>query len=188
MLKQVREQRQTVGALAPQKIASLVVEAGSTPLKIKCTAHPAQVGDILRFTSTTNLGIEYYVISVAANTISLNAQLPGVPSAGDTFNVYRLLSNTPSSLIDGSKVVTTAGTRVQLFATSTPCRKIDLCANLANTGVIVVGSSTVIASAGTRRGFPLSAGDFYMFEIDDASKVYIDSTVNGEGVSFNIFT
>jgi hypothetical protein len=53
-----------------------------------------------------------------------------------------------------------------------------------NTGVIVVGGSGVVASLSTRSGTPLLAGDTVILDVDDLAKVYIDSTVNGEGVSF----
>lgn len=88
---------------------------------------------------------------------------------------------------DGRKVVTTAGTRVALAA-STVCKKVDIGALSTNTGIIVVGGITCVAAAGTRRGFALSAGDKYLIEIDNLSKLYLDSTVNGEGVSFTYYT
>lgn len=89
----------------------------------------------------------------------------------------------PSTIVDGSKNVTSAGTAVPLVLT-TACKRVDITAKLANTGVIVVGASTVVASASTRRGIPLNAGDSYSLEISDPSLIYIDATVNGEGVTF----
>lgn len=88
---------------------------------------------------------------------------------------------------DGRKTVTTAGTRVTLVASSTPCKKVDITSELDNTGVIVVGGSTVVASLSTRRGTPLLPGDTHSLEIDDLQDVYLDSTVNGEGVTFTYF-
>ena len=88
------------------------------------------------------------------------------------------------NVADGRKVVTTAGTRERLVSTNTPCKKVTIMALLENTDYIVVGSSTVVASAGSRQGIPLSAGASITLDIDDLYPVYIDSVVNGEGVSY----
>lgn len=89
----------------------------------------------------------------------------------------------PTAIGDGRKIVTTAGTRVALAA-STECKKVNIQAESDNTGAIVVGGANVIASLATRRGTVLEAGDSIEIEIDDLSKIYIDSTVNGDGVTF----
>lgn len=92
----------------------------------------------------------------------------------------------PGTILDNRKVVSTASTRVQLSSTSIPCKTVVVTAELSNTGVITVGSSTVIASASTRRGTPLSAGDSCVLEIDNLNKLYLDSTVSGEGVTYTM--
>ena len=85
----------------------------------------------------------------------------------------------PSSITNGNATVTTAGTRVQLLS-STNCRYVIITANVNNTGTIWVGGNTV--AAGT--GHPLVALQYIKIDINDVSKIYIDSTVNSEGVSF----
>jgi hypothetical protein len=85
---------------------------------------------------------------------------------------------------DGSATVTTAGTAVPLISSPTPCISVAICAKTTNTGVIAVGGATVVASASTRRGIPLSPGDSVSFDIADASQIYIDATVNGDGVTY----
>jgi len=91
----------------------------------------------------------------------------------------------PSSVLgDGRKIVTTAGTAEKLVSTATSCKWVIIVAEEDNTGTIVIGSSTVVAAKATRRGVPLNAGDSIMILIDDLSKIYIDSTVSGEGVTF----
>lgn len=87
---------------------------------------------------------------------------------------------------DGRKVVTTAGTALAL-ATSTPCKKVTITAETDNTGIIVVGGSTVVGALATRRGTPLNAGDSYEFDIDNLADVYLDTTVSGDGVTFTWF-
>jgi hypothetical protein len=93
-----------------------------------------------------------------------------------------------TGIADGRKVVATAGSRETLVAATTSCKKVDIVAELDNTGVIVVGGSTVVAAAATRRGVPLEAGDSYSMEIDDLVDIYLDTTVNGDGVTFIYYT
>jgi len=89
----------------------------------------------------------------------------------------------PSAISDGNKTVTTAGTAVTLVASSTACEYVTITALLGNTGLISVGGSTTTPS-GTVRGDVLAAGDSTVVLIDDLQKVYINSTVNSEGVSY----
>lgn len=95
------------------------------------------------------------------------------------------VSTVGGSVIDGRQVVTTAGTRVQLSTTQTSVLEVTITAETDNTGYIVVGGATVVASLSTRRGTPLSAGDSYTVAVNDLSDVYIDSTVNGDGVTYS---
>jgi hypothetical protein len=85
---------------------------------------------------------------------------------------------------DGRNVVTTAGTRVQLSAQA--CKEVVITAETDNTGMIVVGSVTCVAAIATRRGVPLNAGDSATFAVDNVNRLYIDSTVSGEGVTWAI--
>lgn len=82
----------------------------------------------------------------------------------------------------GVKVVTTAGTRVPLAATSTPLVKnwIQVIAWPTNTGVIYVGDVTVTSSNGVRLG----AGMTLILEWTNLADVYIDASVSSEGVSY----
>ncbi len=84
----------------------------------------------------------------------------------------------------GRKTVTTAGTRVQLSSTSTPCKRVDIKAMTSNTDVIAVAGSSVVAAAGSETGIVLYPGDGVTLLIDNLNKVYIDSRVNGEGVTY----
>ena len=84
---------------------------------------------------------------------------------------------------DGRKVVTTAAT-AEALASSTTVRYVVITAESDNTGTIAVGGATVVAALSTRRGIPLTAGESIGFPIDNLADVYIDSTVNGDGVTF----
>lgn len=88
---------------------------------------------------------------------------------------------------DGRTVVATAGTAVQISTTSTPCRRITIQAETNNTGNIAVGASTVVAAVATARGVILAAGDAVDVYINNLDKVYIDSTVNGDGVTYTYY-
>lgn len=81
---------------------------------------------------------------------------------------------------DGSKTVVTAGTRVQLTSTSTPCRYVIIVGNTNNVGKIYVGGITVSSS----RGRPLNQEQSEKIDINDLSKVYIDAANNGDGVTY----
>ena len=86
---------------------------------------------------------------------------------------------------DGRKTVTTAGTAVALSDTSVPCRRITVQAERDNTGFIAVGfSSSVNATAGSERGAILGAGEAVDVYTSNLDKVQINSTVNGDGVTF----
>jgi len=88
---------------------------------------------------------------------------------------------------NGRKVVASAGTAEALAAT-TAIKSVVITAETDNTGIVVVGGSGVVASLSTREGTPLNAGDSISIDIDDLAEVYLDSTVNGEGVTYTYLT
>lgn len=110
----------------------------------------------------------------AANDTSASAPLP-------------VTNATVTGMADGRQTVTTAGTRVAL-ASSTACKQVIITAETDNTGLVVVGGSTCVAALATRRGTPLAAGDSVAFDIDNLADIYIDSTVNTDGVTYTYFT
>jgi hypothetical protein len=103
-------------------------------------------------------------------------------SAGTTASPQPV-ADVPTAIGDNRKTVATAGT-AEALAASTACRSVIITAETDNTGIIVVGGSTVVASLSTRRGTPLSAGESVAIDIDNLSKVYLDTTVNGDGVTY----
>lgn len=98
----------------------------------------------------------------------------------DESDLYGFIGN-------GRKVVAAAGTAECLVAASTPCKRILMMAETDNTGVIVFGGSTVIAAQATRSGVPLNAGDSVVIVTNDLNKVYLDTTVNGDGVTYTYY-
>jgi hypothetical protein len=93
-------------------------------------------------------------------------------------------ANPSSAVGDGRQTVTTAGTRVQLATTPVRANSTLVTALSTNTGMIVVGGNTCVAAAGTRRGSPLAANESVSFNCDP-TLLWLDATVNGEGVSFS---
>lgn len=87
------------------------------------------------------------------------------------------------TLGNGRKIVTSAGTAVVLGA-STTIKEVLITAELNNTGIICVGGSGVIAAESTREGTPLEPGESMMIKTSDLANIYIDSTVNGDGVTY----
>lgn len=85
----------------------------------------------------------------------------------------------PTTVLNGKTTVTTAGTRVTLAA-STTAKSVTIKALAANTGTIYIGNSTVAAS----NGFQLAASDSITLDIANLNTVNIDSSVNGEGVTY----
>jgi hypothetical protein len=77
-------------------------------------------------------------------------------------------------------VVTTAGTEVTLGTTAALTSGIRVKAKHANTGWIYVGLNGVSSTT----GFVLDAGEEVFLEVADRATVFIDSSVNGEGVSY----
>lgn len=100
-----------------------------------------------------------------------------------------IISNTnkPTTVSDGRKIVAIAGTRETLVAAPTTAKCLTITAETGNTGIVVVGGVTVVAALATRRGVPLNAGVSYEVVIDDLQKIYIDTTVSGNGVTFTYF-
>ena len=91
----------------------------------------------------------------------------------------------PESIGTGRKTVSIMGTRVQL-ASSQTIGGVIIVAEFGNGGVICVGDNNVIADAATRRGVPLNPGDAVILNIDNIDKIWIDSTINGDGVTYTL--
>ena len=94
------------------------------------------------------------------------------------------------NFLSGAQTVTTAGTEVRLLPTSTAqkrWRSVTIIAKAENTGKIYLGGSDV---ASTTNG-GLAAGDSVSLAYDhvsgrllDLDDIWIDASVNGEGVDF----
>lgn len=106
--------------------------------------------------------------------------------------VCLLLVSSQVFAFNGRKTVTSAGTAEALSATENHFNQCSICAETDNTGVIAVGDAGVVASLSTRTGIPLEASDCYTIAFTankgaDIRSVFIDSTVSGDGVTYQCF-
>jgi len=83
----------------------------------------------------------------------------------------------------GQKVVTTAGTPVQL-----PDKAINpgviaiVKAKVANTSEISLGTSSVSAVFSSSNNFKMLQGESFKFRVDNLSRIFVDATSSGDGV------
>lgn len=87
----------------------------------------------------------------------------------------------PTTLTGGSKTVTATGTAEALGA-SLATKSIYIRAKSTNTGNVFVGDSTVDAT--TSQQIILAANDAITIDISNRATVYVDVSVNGEGVDY----
>lgn len=98
-----------------------------------------------------------------------------------------VIGHNTTNLADGVTTVTTAGTDVAL-AGSTTAKWVIIQAQTDNTGIIAVGNTGVDATVATGTGVALAAGESITIPCDNLSDIFIDSTVNGEGVRYTYGT
>ena len=94
------------------------------------------------------------------------------------------LADSANGVDVGRKVVATAGTAEALSTSNTRIFSVAIQAETDNTGLVVVGDSTVVAALATRKGIALNAGDSITLDVAQLSNIYIDVTVNGDGVTY----
>lgn len=85
----------------------------------------------------------------------------------------------PTTIYNGKKTVTTAGTRVVLAA-SQAVKSVTIKALSTNTGFIYVGDTSVAST----NGLQLEAGETISLDIANLNTVNLDSSVNGEGCTY----
>lgn len=100
--------------------------------------------------------------------------------AGTEMQVDVLTVAVPSGIAHGQKTVASAGTEVALATSTALTSGVRIKAMHANTGWIYVGANPVTSST----GFVLDAGEEVFLEVANLATVYIDASVNGEGVSY----
>lgn len=90
--ERVRLEQEGLSVLSHQfvrEVGTDAVEANSTTSVINATAHAAQRGDVINFTSGALSGLEAKVDEVDTDTITLAEDLSVAPSTSDTFQILR---------------------------------------------------------------------------------------------------
>ena len=125
----------------------------------------------------------------AAIGLLVNSRLMGYDPEGDNYDRVRIDSTGNLRVSDvgsGQTIaavlnVTTAGTRVQL--PSHVCKEVTIIAKKANTGQIYLGASDV---SSTVYGAEMDAKDSITLKVANSNQLWIDSSANGEGISYII--
>lgn len=168
--------------LDEQQILQSVYDPGTDTLSVNVSGG-ISVGSVNQGTPNTVANGWPVKITDGTDTAQVTAGgLLQVDGSGVTQPVSGTVTATisaPSTLLNNKVTVTTAGTRVAL-AGSTSIKSVSVKALSTNTGKIYLGNSTVAST----NGMQLDAGDSATVEIDNLSKVFIDSDVNGEGVTY----
>jgi hypothetical protein len=84
-----------------------------------------------------------------------------------------------NSLKGARQIVSASGARVNL--PNYPCREVTIIGLSSNTGSIYVGGNDVSSST---FGVELSAKDSITLTVNNTNLIWIDASVNGEGVSY----
>lgn len=128
------------------------------------------------------------IVLMASNVFAQEVVIRDSVTTGYKANVSKLGTkygvNTDSvpatTLYFGQVTITTSGTRVQLSGSSVSVRSVCIKALHADTGKIYVGDITVASS----NGYELVSDISICLDINNLNLVYIDSSVNSEGVSY----
>ncbi len=86
----------------------------------------------------------------------------------------------PTTVVNGQKTVAATGTAEALAGATTLLSVVSIKALISNTGNIFVGNSGVDST----NGYVLAQGESVVLSVADLATVFIDSAVNGDGVSF----
>ena len=156
------------------------------PLVVMPVMFNGTTWDRLSGNATSGLDVSIYNSTVnAANTARTTATtvicVQPIDAAGNVITGGGSGVSTPTTIVGGSKDVTTAGVRVALGTTMT-AKQIYIRAKSTNTGVIYVGGITVDST----NGIALGANDSVTLEIADRATVYIDSSVSLEGCGYTV--
>lgn len=126
-------------------------------------------------------GLEALLTTIDGRVDGVEASLTTLAGHVDTLET---LLAPPGTIGNGAtKTVAAAATPEQLTGSSTPCRAVYLRAPASNTGVVGWGGSGIAGSGGN--GPQLGPGDEVWIPIDNANKIYLSSSVNGEGVKWS---
>ena len=115
-------------------------------------------------------------VAVTSNALDVNI------AGGASIDIGDVEVKGHAAITGGSNLTVSDTTAEQINgdSTSIPCKHIDIVAGIANTGIIWIGSSNVVAN----RGVPLYAGDVYSLDIENVNLLYAIASVNNEDVQW----
>ena len=114
-----------------------------------------------------------------------------IPILINSSGIIITVPGAPSAIANGKQTVAVSGSAVQLTTASTACVEVILTANSSNGGIIAFGGSGINAVSNgsiTINGSYLFGSATQKIPIDDVSKIFIDASVSGNGVSFTYVT
>lgn len=151
---------ETVARTSAAVVASDLVEASSTSQIINATAHSAEPGDIIRFTTGGTLfPREIAVDSVTTNTIILAKPAPSAPTTGDGFDIMRYFNATVALTGDPFSQVAflrDAANQIVTEDTGTPANNRPLPIKIFNDSGTAGDFGAGVVSGGTLRNTPAS--------------------------------
>lgn len=170
----------------PLPVSGTVSTGGLTDTQLRATPVPVS-GTVT--TTATDLDIRNLVF--ATDKVDASGTVLGAGSAvighvitdsGSTTAVTGTVTTTetvPTTILNGKTTVATAGSRTTLAA-STSVKSVTIKALSTNTGFIYVGDTSVAST----NGFQLSARESVSMDLANLNTINIDSSVNGEGVTY----
>jgi hypothetical protein len=178
---------ETVSNAQAAVVASDTVEAGSTSQVINATAHSAEAGDLIRFTTGGALyPREIPVESVDTNTITLAKPAPSAPGTGDPFDVMRFfhetvsLSGTPFSQ---QAFIRDAANQIVTEDTGTPANNRPLPTKLFNDSGTAADFGSGVVGSGTIRNTPATDSEHLLNTRHEAVGTPLSSRL-GDGTDF----
>ena len=134
-------------------------------------------------TSAFYLNKERFLNSLLTFLLASNTKMVLAVAPVDADGNQVLPVGTAGSVANGNRTVTTAGTAVQLSATSVPCQRVFVQASDTD-GHIAVGASDVDETQATRKGMLLFPSQGEWFRVSNVNLLYIDSDTNGKTVNW----
>jgi len=168
----------TVGAAKVAKAIQIAGQDGTNAVVLKVDSDGRL--EVLNTDGTTIAEVD---ATLKALKVDVKTPLSGYSGGDDAYYFLLKTDQTlPSVILSGNDTVTTAGVAEQLNS-GTPLalkRGVGIQALITNTGKVYVGGSNV----DNANGEELTKGQDIYIETDDVSNVYIDVSVNGEGVKW----
>ena len=132
----------------------------------------------------TATGVTEKVVREPMEHLRFKYELTGTGSPTVTGTIKAVpskdIEETPGAFTADQVDVPSAGTAVQLSATSVPIESVIIKALAGNSGMIYVGGSDVDSS----NGFELDAGESMAFDFNDLSEIWVDTSNSGDDVCY----